>query len=61
VRRRHELRQQHAIVGGPQEVIDTYGRLVEAGVDTIIVSCLPGLARGQVLEALASDVGGARC
>jgi F420-dependent oxidoreductase-like protein len=46
----------HAIVGGPQEIIDTYGRLIDAGVDYIVISDLPGLARIEVLEALARDV-----
>jgi F420-dependent oxidoreductase-like protein len=46
----------HAVVGGAQEVIDTYGRLIDAGVDYIIVSDLPGLARIEVLERLAADV-----
>ena len=46
----------HAIVGGPQEIIDTYGRLVDAGVNYIIISDVPGLARLDVLEALAEDV-----
>jgi F420-dependent oxidoreductase-like protein len=48
--------RSHAIVGGPQEIIDTYGRLIDAGVNHIIVSDLPGLARVDVLEALAADV-----
>ena len=46
----------HAIVGGPQELIDTFGRLIDAGVDCIIISDVPGLARLDVLEALARDV-----
>lgn len=46
----------HAIAGGPQEIIDTYGRLIDAGVNYIIVSDVPGLARLDVLEAFASDV-----
>lgn len=46
----------HAIVGRAQEIVDTYGRLIDAGVDYIIVSDLPGLASLDVLEALASDV-----
>jgi F420-dependent oxidoreductase-like protein len=46
----------HAIVGGPQEIIDTYGRLIDAGVNYIIISDVPGLARLDVLEALARDV-----
>ena len=46
----------HAVVGGPQEVIDTYARLAEAGVDYIIVSDLPGLARLEVLERLGTEV-----
>ncbi len=46
----------HAVVGGPQEIIDTYGRLMEAGVDHIVVSDVPGLANIEVLEAIAEDV-----
>jgi alkanesulfonate monooxygenase SsuD/methylene tetrahydromethanopterin reductase-like flavin-dependent oxidoreductase (luciferase family) len=46
----------HAIVGGPQEVIDTYGRLIDAGMDYIIVSDLPGLATTDILEYLATEV-----
>ncbi len=46
----------HAIVGGPQEIIDAYGRLIDAGVNYIIVSDVPGLARLDVLEAFAADV-----
>jgi F420-dependent oxidoreductase-like protein len=45
-----------AVVGGPQEVIDTYGRLLDAGVEYIIVSDLPGIVHLDVLEHLASDV-----
>jgi F420-dependent oxidoreductase-like protein len=46
----------HATVGGAQEIVDTYGRLADAGVNYVIVSDLPGLARLDVLEALAADV-----
>lgn len=46
----------HAVVGGPQEVIDTYGRLIDAGMNYIIVSDVPGLARIDVLEYLAAEV-----
>ena len=46
----------HAVVGGSQEVIDTYGRLIDAGVDYIVISDVPGLAHLDVLEALAADV-----
>ncbi len=46
----------HAVVGGPQEIVDTYGRLVDAGVTYIIVSDVPGLATTDVIEALAADV-----
>ena len=46
----------HAVVGGPQEVIDTYGRLIDAGMDYIVVSDLPGLAHIEVLEYLAAEV-----
>ena len=46
----------HAVVGGPQEIADTYGRLIDAGVTYIIVSDVPGLATTDVIEALATDV-----
>jgi F420-dependent oxidoreductase-like protein len=46
----------HAIVGGPQEVIDTYGRLIDAGIDYIVVSDLPGIATTDILEYLAAEV-----
>jgi F420-dependent oxidoreductase-like protein len=46
----------HAVVGGPQEIVDTYGRLIDAGVTYIIVSDVPGLATTDVIEALATDV-----
>ena len=48
--------RSHAIVGGAQEIIDMYGRLIDSGVDYIIVSDLPGLAQGDVLDALAEEV-----
>jgi F420-dependent oxidoreductase-like protein len=51
-----EKYRTHAIVGGPQEVIDTYGRLIDAGVNYIIVSDLPGLAGLDILETLAAEV-----
>ena len=43
-------------MGGPQAIIDTYGRLIDAGVNYIVISDLPGLARLDALEALAHDV-----
>jgi F420-dependent oxidoreductase-like protein len=46
----------HAVVGGPQEVIDTYARLIEAGMDYIIVSDLPRIATTDVVEYLAAEV-----
>lgn len=46
----------HAVVGGPQEVIDTYARLIDAGMTYIIISDVPGLATTDVLDALAADV-----
>jgi F420-dependent oxidoreductase-like protein len=46
----------HAIVGGPQEVIDTYGRLIDAGMDYIVVADVPGLATTDILEYLGSEV-----
>jgi F420-dependent oxidoreductase-like protein len=48
--------RSHAIVGGPQEVIDTYGRLIDAGMNYIVVSDLPGIAHLDVLEYLGSEV-----
>ena len=44
------------MVGGPQEVIDTYGRLIDAGMDYIIISDVPGLAGTDVLESLGAEV-----
>jgi F420-dependent oxidoreductase-like protein len=46
----------HAVVGGPQEVIDMYGRLIDAGMNYIVVADLPGLAKIDVLEYLAAEV-----
>jgi F420-dependent oxidoreductase-like protein len=46
----------HAVVGGPQEVIDTYGRLIDAGMNYIIVSDVPGLATTDILEYLGAEV-----
>jgi len=46
----------HAVVGGPQEVIDTYGRLIDAGMNYIVVSDLPGIATTDILEYLGSEV-----
>ena len=37
-------------------MIDTYGRLIDAGVNYIVISDVPGLARLDVLERLAADV-----
>ena len=46
----------HAVVGGPQEVIDTYGRLIDAGMNYIVVADLPGIATTDILEYLGSEV-----
>ncbi len=46
----------HAVVGGPQEIIDTYGRLIDAGMNYIVVSDLPGLAHLDILEYLGAEV-----
>ena len=46
----------HAVVGGPQEVIDTYARVIEAGMDYIVVSDLPGIATTDILERVATEV-----
>lgn len=51
-----EQYRSHAVVGGPQQVIDAYGRLIEAGLEYIIISDVPGLATTDVLDALAADV-----
>ena len=51
-----EQYRSHAIVGGPQEVIDTYGRLIDAGMDYIVISDVPGLAHLDILEYLGSEV-----
>jgi F420-dependent oxidoreductase-like protein len=48
--------REHAAVGGPQQIIDTYGRLVEAGIEYLIVADVPGLATTDVLDELAADV-----
>jgi F420-dependent oxidoreductase-like protein len=36
--------RRHAVVGGPQEIVDTVGRLVDAGADYIIFADVPGIA-----------------
>ena len=46
----------HAVVGGTQEIIDTYGRLIDAGIDYIIVSDLPRIATTDVLDYIGSEV-----
>ena len=46
----------HAVVGGPQEVIDTYGRLIDAGMNYIIVADLPRIATTDILEYLGAEV-----
>jgi F420-dependent oxidoreductase-like protein len=48
--------RQHAIVGGTQEIIDTYGQLIDAGINYIIVADVPGIATTDVLEYLGSEV-----
>jgi hypothetical protein len=39
------------VVGGPGEIIDSSGRLSDAGMDHILVSDVPGLARPSTSEA----------
>lgn len=46
----------HAIVGGPQEIIDTYGRLIDAGIDYIVISDLPRTATTDVLDHIGTEV-----
>jgi F420-dependent oxidoreductase-like protein len=48
--------REHAVVGGAQEIIDTYGRLIDAGVDYIIVCDVPGLVHLDVLHRFAEEV-----
>jgi F420-dependent oxidoreductase-like protein len=48
--------RRHAVVGGRQEIIDTYAALIDVGIDCIVIADVPGLATGDVLEALAADV-----
>jgi F420-dependent oxidoreductase-like protein len=51
-----EQYRTHAVVGGPQEVIDTYGRLIDAGMNYIVVADLPGLATTDILEYFGSEI-----
>jgi F420-dependent oxidoreductase-like protein len=46
----------HAVVGGPQEVVDTYGRLIDAGMDYLVIADVPGLVHLDVLERLCTEV-----
>ena len=46
----------HAVVGGKQEIIDAYGRLIDAGMDYIIISDVPGLATTDVIEFLGAEI-----
>ena len=46
----------HAVVGGKQEIIDAYGRLIDAGMDYLIVADVPGLATTDVIEFLGEEI-----
>jgi F420-dependent oxidoreductase-like protein len=46
----------HAIVGGKQEIIDAYGRLIDAGMDYIIITDVPGLATTDVIAFLGEEI-----
>ena len=48
--------RMHAIVGGKQEIIDAYGRLIDAGMDYIIITDVPGLATTDVIEFLGEEI-----
>jgi F420-dependent oxidoreductase-like protein len=48
--------RKHATVGGTQEIVDTYGRLIDAGIDYIIIADVPGIASTDVLEYLGSEI-----
>jgi F420-dependent oxidoreductase-like protein len=46
----------HAVVGGAQEIIDTYAGLIEAGLNYIVVADVPGIATTDVLEFIGEEV-----
>jgi alkanesulfonate monooxygenase SsuD/methylene tetrahydromethanopterin reductase-like flavin-dependent oxidoreductase (luciferase family) len=46
----------HAVVGSAQEIVDTYGRLIDAGINYIVVADVPGIATTDVLEYIGSEV-----
>ena len=46
----------HAVVGSAQEIVDTYGRLIDAGINYIVVADVPGIATMDVLEYIGSEV-----
>jgi alkanesulfonate monooxygenase SsuD/methylene tetrahydromethanopterin reductase-like flavin-dependent oxidoreductase (luciferase family) len=46
----------HAVVGSAQEIVDTYGRLIDAGINYIVVADVPGIATTDVLEYMGSEV-----
>jgi F420-dependent oxidoreductase-like protein len=49
--------RKHAVVGGAQEIIDTYGKLIDAGMDYIVVADVPGIARHpELVDFLGSEV-----
>jgi F420-dependent oxidoreductase-like protein len=49
--------RRHAVVGGPQEIIDTYGRLINAGADYIVVADVPGIASDpELVELIGTQV-----
>ena len=41
---------------GKQEIIDAYGRLIDAGMDYIIIADVPGLATPDVIEFLGEEI-----
>jgi hypothetical protein len=43
-------------VGSAQEIVDTYGRLIDAGINYIVVADVPGIATTDVLEYIGSEV-----
>ena len=51
-----EAYRTHAVVGGAQEIIDTYARLIEAGLDYIVVADVPGIATTDVLGFIGEEV-----
>jgi alkanesulfonate monooxygenase SsuD/methylene tetrahydromethanopterin reductase-like flavin-dependent oxidoreductase (luciferase family) len=51
-----EVYRQRAAMGSAQQIIDTYGGLIEAGVDCIIAADVPGIAHLEPLRVIGEEV-----